>query len=129
MFLPACTQPQCLYSRARILIQVFDEIYLLIFSSITLRLKNLTSYGTCRLYRASVPVEISRASVPAEYIYISTSPMGRTSFRVSVFLYSKIIQYSPFGLFIIYRPSVPVKYFSNFTHSMGHTGFNETQYF
>jgi len=65
-----CTEPQCLYSRAIPLLPLWAVRPLQSLSACTVELYLYSPYGPYGLYRASVPVE---------YSYTSTSPMGRTA--------------------------------------------------
>ena len=83
------------------------------------------------MYRASVPVQrctliylylyspygpygLYRASVPVQYSYTSTPPMGRKActepqclYNCALYLYLHL--YSPYGPYSLYRASVPVQ--------------------
>jgi len=65
----ACTEPQCLYSRAIPLLSLWTIRPLQSLSACTVQLYLYSPYGPYGLYRASVPVQ---------YSYTSTPPMGRT---------------------------------------------------
>ena len=67
----ACTQRQCLYSTSITLLPL-------------LAIENVETVSACRvdlnLHSTYGPYRMHRASVPLEYIYTSTSPMGSTAF-------------------------------------------------
>ena len=65
----ACTEPQCLYSRAIPLLPLWAVRPVQNLSACTVELYHYSPYGPYGLYRASVPVQES---------YTSTSPMGLT---------------------------------------------------
>ena len=65
----ACTEPHCLYSTAIPLLPLWAVRPLQSLSACTVEL-DLYSYGPYGLYRASVPVQ---------YSYTSTPPVGRTA--------------------------------------------------
>src|SRR5215475_13191330 len=66
----ACTEPQCLYSRAIPLLPLWAVRPVQSLSACTVELYLYSPYGPYGLYRASVPVQ---------YSYTSTPPMGRTA--------------------------------------------------
>jgi len=66
----ACTEPQCLYSIAIPLLPVWAVRSVQSLSACTVELYLYSPYGPYGLYRASVPVQ---------YIYTSTPPVGRTA--------------------------------------------------
>jgi len=66
----ACTEPQCLYSTAITLLPLWAVRPVQSLSACTVQLYLYSSYGLYSLYRASVPVQ---------YSYTSTPPMGRTA--------------------------------------------------
>jgi hypothetical protein len=66
----ACTEPQCLYSRAIPLLPLWAARPVQNVSACTVELYLCSPYGPYGLYRASVPVQQS---------YTSTPPMGRTA--------------------------------------------------
>ena len=118
-----CTEPQCLYSTPIPLLPLWVVRSLQCLSACTVELYLYSPYEPYGLYRASVPVQ---------YSYISTPPMGRTAFRVPQCLYNTAITllplwavrpvkslsactvqlylYSPSTLNGLYRASVPVQY-------------------
>ena len=65
----ACTQPQCLYSISITLLPLWAVRLVQCLSACTVQLYLYSPYGPYGLYRASVPVQ---------YSYTSTPPMGRT---------------------------------------------------
>jgi len=118
----ACTQPQCLYSRAIPLLPLWAVRTVYNLSACTVELYLYSPYGPYGLYRASVPVQ---------YSYTSTHPMSRTACTQPQFLYSTAIPliplwavrplqslsactvqlylYSPYGPYGLYTASVPVQ--------------------
>jgi len=64
------TEPQCLYSTAITLLPLCAVQPVQSLSSCTVELYLYSPYGPYDLYRASVPVQ---------YSYTSTPPMGRTA--------------------------------------------------
>ena len=66
----ACTEPQCLYSIAIPLLPVWTVQPVQRLSACTVHLYLYSPYTPYGLYRASVPVQ---------YSYTSTPPMGRTA--------------------------------------------------
>ena len=66
----ACTEPQCLYSTAIPLLPLWIVRPVQSLSACTVELYLYSPYGPYGLYRASVPVQ---------YSYTSTPPMGRTA--------------------------------------------------
>jgi hypothetical protein len=76
----ACTEPQCLYSRAISLLPLWNVRPVQRLSACTVELYLYSHYGPYGLYRASVPVQ---------YSYTSTPPMGSTDFTEPQFLYSR----------------------------------------
>ena len=64
-----CTEPQCLYSIAIPLLPLWAVWPVQTLSTCTVQLYPYSPYGRNSLYRASVPVQ---------YSYTSTPPMGRT---------------------------------------------------
>ena len=65
-----CTEPRCLYSRAIPLLPLWAVRPVQSLSACTVELYLYSPYGPYGLYRASVPVQ---------YSYTSTPPMGRTA--------------------------------------------------
>ena len=66
----ACTEPQCLYSIAIPLLPLWAVRPVQSLSACTVQLYLYSPYRPYGLYRASVPVQ---------YSYTSTPPMGRTA--------------------------------------------------
>ena len=66
----ACREPQCLYSIAIPLLPLWAVRPVQSLSTCTVHLYLYSPYGPYSLYRASVPVQ---------YSYTSTPPMGRTA--------------------------------------------------
>ena len=66
----ACTEPQCLYGTAISLLPLWAVRPVQSLSACTVQLYLYSPYGPYGLYRASVPVQ---------YSYTSTPPMGRTA--------------------------------------------------
>ena len=66
----ACTEPQCLYSKAIPLLHLWAVRPVQNLSACTVQLYLYSPYGPYGLYRASVPVQ---------YSYTSTPPMDRTA--------------------------------------------------
>jgi len=118
----ACTESQCLYSRAIPLLPLWAVRPVQSLSVCTVELYLYSPYGTYGLYRASVSVQ---------YSYNSTPPMGRTACTEPQCLYSTAIPllplwdvrpvqslgvctvqlylYSPYGPYGLYRASVSVE--------------------
>jgi len=118
----ACTEPQCLYSTAIALLHLWAVRSVQSLSVCTAELYLYSRYGPYGLYRASVPVQ---------YSYTSTPPMGRTACTEPQCLYSRAIpllplwavqpvqslsvctvelyHYSPYGPYSLYRALVPVQ--------------------
>jgi len=118
----ACTEPQCLYSTAIPILPLWAVRPVQSLSDCTVALYIYSPYGPYGLYRASVPVQ---------YSYTSTPPMGRTACTEPQCLYSKakpplplwavrpvqslsactveLYLYSPYGPYGLYRASMPVQ--------------------
>ena len=96
----ACTEPQCLYIRAIPLLPLWTVLPVQSLSACTVHLYLYSPYGPYGLYKASVPVQ---------YIYNSTPPMGRTACTEPQCLYIRAIPLSPYGPYGLYRASVPVQ--------------------
>jgi len=118
-----CTEPQCLYSRAIPLLPLWAVRPVESLSACTIELYLYPPYGPYGLYRASVPVQ---------YSYTSTPPMGGTAFTEAQCVFSRAILllppwavrpvqrpsactvalylYSTYGPYGLYRLSVPVQY-------------------
>jgi len=119
----ACTEPQCLYSIAITLLPLCAVWPVQGLSACTVYLYVYSPYGPYSLYRASVPVQ---------YSYTSTAPIGRTACTGPQCLSSIAISllplcamqpvqsltsctvllylYSPYVPYSLYRASVPVQY-------------------
>ena len=82
----ACTEPQCLYSRAIPLPPLFAVLLVQSLSAFTVQLYLFSPYGPYGLYKASVPVQ---------YSYTSTPHMGRTACTEPQCLYSTAIPLLP----------------------------------
>jgi len=107
----ACTEPQCLYSRAKPLLPLCA-------------VRPVQSLSVCTvdlyLYSPYVPYGLYRASVPVQYIYTSTPPMGRTACTVSVPVQYSYTSTPPMGRTTC-TVSVPVQYSYTSTPPMGRT--------
>jgi len=138
---PAFTEPQCLYSTAIPLLPLW-----------TVRPLQSLSASTVELYLYPPPYGqygLHRASVPVQYSYTSTPPMGRTASTEPQCQYSRAIPllplwtvrpvqslsactvqlylYSPYGPYGLYRTSVPVQYSYTSTPPMRRTSCTEPQ--
>ena len=82
----ACTEPQCLYSTAIPLLPLWAVWLLQSLSACTVQLYLYSPYGPCGLYRASLPVQ---------YSYTCTPPMGHTACTEPQYLYSTAIPLLP----------------------------------
>jgi len=82
----ACTEPQCLYNIAIPLLPLCAVQPVQSLSACTVELYLYSPYGPYGLYRASVPVQ---------YSYTSTPPMGRTACTEPQCLYSIAIPLLP----------------------------------
>jgi hypothetical protein len=82
----ACTEPQCLYSRAIPLLPLWAVRHVQSLSACTVELY---------LYSPYVPYGTYRASVPVQYSYTSTPRMGRTACTEPQCLYSRAIPLLP----------------------------------
>ena len=78
----ACTEHQCLYSTAISLLPLWAVRSVQTLSACKVELYLYSPYGPCGLYRSSVPVQ---------YSYISTPPMGRAACTEPQYLYSTAI--------------------------------------
>jgi len=81
-----CTEPQCLYSIAIPLLPLLAVRPVQSLSACKVQLYLYSPYGSYGLYRASVPVQ---------YSYTSTPPMGLTVFTDPQCLYSTAIPLLP----------------------------------
>jgi len=79
------------------------------------------------LYSPCGPYGLYRASVPVQYGYTSTLPMGRTACTEPQWLYSTAIPLPLYGPYGLYRASVPVQYSYTSTPLMGHTACTDPQ--
>jgi len=82
----ACTEPQCLYNRAIPLLPLLSVRPVQSLISCSVELYLYSPYWPYGLYRASVPVQ---------YSYNSTSPIGRTACTQPQCLYSIAIPLLP----------------------------------
>ena len=82
----ACTEPQCLYSTAIPLFPLWAVRPVQSLNACTVELYLYSPYGPYGLYRASMPVQ---------YSYTSTPPMGRTACTEPQCLYSRAIPLLP----------------------------------
>ena len=82
----ACTDSQCLYSTAIPLLPLWAVRLLQSLSTCTVQLYLYSPYGPYGLYRASVPVQ---------YSYTSTPPMGSAACTEPQCLYSRAIPLLP----------------------------------
>jgi len=114
----ACRIPQCLHSTAIPLLSLWAVQSLQSFSACRVQLYLYSRCRSSRLYRASVPVQ---------YRYTSSPPMGRTVFTVPQSLYSTAIPLLPYRPYGLYRASVPVQYSYTSTPPMGRTASKEHQ--
>ena len=134
----ACTEPQCLYSTSKSLLPLWAVRPVQSLSACTVELYIYSPYEPYGLYRASLPVQ---------YSYTPTPPMGRTVCTELQCLYSTAITllplwavrpvqslsactvqlylYSPYGPYGLYRASVPVQYSYNSTTPLGRTACTE----
>jgi len=136
----ACTEPHCLYSTAILRLHLLAIPSVLSLNAFTVQLYLYSPYGQYSLYRASVPLQ---------YSYSSTPPMGHTARIQPQSLYStaivllpllvirplysnnaSIVQlylYSPYGPYGLYTSSVPVQYSYTSTPPVGHISCTELQ--
>ena len=115
----ACTQPQCLYSRAIPLLPLWAVRPVQSLSACTVDLYIYSPYGPYSLYSAPVPVQ---------YSYTSTPSMGRTACTESLSACTvQLYLYSPYGPYGLYRALVPVQYSYTSTPPMGRTACTEPQ--
>ena len=116
------TEPQCLYGTSIPLLPLWAVRTLQSLSACTVEINFYSPFGPYGLYRSSVPVQ---------YIYTSSPPMGCTICTEPQCLYSRTIPilplwtvrpvqslsactvelylYSPYGPYGLYRASVPVQ--------------------
>ena len=114
----ACTQLQCLYSTAISLLLPWALLTLQSLSACTVQLYLYFHYGPYGLYIASVPVQ---------YSYTSTPPMGRTACTETQCLTVQLYLYTSYGKYGLYTASMPVQYSYTPTHPMDRTACSETQ--
>ena len=81
-----CRDPQCLHSTAKTLLPLQAARFVLTLSACTVQLYLYSPYGPYGLYRTSVPVQ---------YSYTSTPPIGRTVCTDPQCLYSTAIRLFP----------------------------------
>jgi len=103
----ACTEPQCLYSRAIPLLPLWAVRPVQSLSACTVQLTSTPPMGctACTepqcLYSRAIPLlpygpyGLYRASVPVQYSYTSTPPIGRTACTEPQCLYSTAIPLLP----------------------------------
>ena len=96
----ACKEHQCLYSTAIPLLPLWAVRPVQSLSACTVQPYLYSPYGPYGLYRASVPVQ---------YSYTSTPPMGRTACTEPQCLYSIAIPLLPLWAVGLYRASVLVQ--------------------
>ena len=97
----ACTEPQCLYSRAIPLLPLWAVRPVQSLSACTVELNLYSPYWPYCLYRASVPLQYSYTWTPL----LAVRPVQSLS-ACTVQLHL----YSPYGPYSLYRASVPVQY-------------------
>jgi len=97
----ACTVPQCLYSRAITVLRLWF-------------VRTVRNLSTCTvhlyLYSPYWPYSLHRASVPVQYSYTSTPPMGRTTCTEPQYLYK--------GALYLYLYLLVYKLYSHLTSSL-----------
>ena len=96
----ACTEPQCLYSRAIPLIPLWAVRPVQSLSACTVQLYLYSPYVPYGLYRVSVPVQYSYTSTP---LWAVRPVQSLSACTIQLYLYSL---YGPYGL---YSVSVPVQ--------------------
>jgi hypothetical protein len=99
----ACTEPQCLYSRAIPLLPLWAVLPVQSLSACTVQVYLYSPIGrtACTepqcLYSTAMPLlpywtySLYKASVPVQYSYTSTPPFGRSACTVPQCLYSTAI--------------------------------------
>ena len=105
----ACTEPQCLYSRAITLLPLWAVRPLHILSSCTVQ---LYLYSPQYLYSTAIPLLPLWAVRPVQSLSACTVQLNL---------------YSPYGPYGLYRASVPVQYSFTSTPPMGRTACTEHQ--
>ena len=128
-----CTELQCLYSTAILLLPLWTVLPVQSLSACTVQLYPYSPYWPYGLYRASVPYSTAIPLLPLLavwpvhslsactvqlYLY---SPMDRMACTVQLYLYS------PYGSYGLYTASVPVQYSYTSTLPIGHTACTEPQ--
>jgi len=93
----ACTEPQCLYSTAIPLLPLWTVRPVQNLSACTVQLYLYSPYWPYSLYRASVPVQ---------YSYTSTPPIGRTACTEPQCLYKGALYIFTYLSSLWVRPSV-----------------------
>jgi hypothetical protein len=73
----ACSEPQCLYSRAIPLLSLWAVRPVQSLSACTLELYLYSPYGPYGLFRASVPVRVHFTFLPCKYINVCSSYVYR----------------------------------------------------
>jgi len=114
----ACTEPQCLYSTATLLLLLWAVGRVQNLSACIVQQYLYSPYGPYGLYRISVPVQ---------YSYTSTPLMGHTACTEPQCLYSTAITLLPVSAYGLYRASVPVQYSYKSTPPIGRTDCTELQ--
>jgi len=99
----ACTEPQCLYSRAIPLLPLWAVQPVQSFSACTIQLYLYSPFGPYGLYRASVPVQGCTLPLTLLLLWAVRPVQNISACTVQLYLYSP---YGPYGL---YRASVPVQ--------------------
>ena len=105
----ACTQPQCLYSRAITLLPAVPVQYSYTSNPLNACTVQLNLYSPQCLYSTAIPL---LPSVPVQYSYTSI-PLSACT--VQLYLYS------PCGSHGLYRATVPVQYSYTSTPPVGRT--------
>jgi hypothetical protein len=119
----ACTEPQCLYSRAiPLLLPLWAVRTVQSLSTCTVELYLYSPCGPYGLYRPPVPVELTNTSTPLMVCTACTEPQCLYSRAIpllplwavqpvhSLSVYTvELYLYSPYGPYGLYRASVPVQ--------------------
>ena len=108
----ACTEPQCLYCTPIHLLPLWAIQSVQSLSACTVQLNLYSPYGPSSLYRPSVPVQ---------YSYTSTPPMGRTACTDPQCLYITAIPLLPLSAVR------PVQYSYTSTPTIGRTACTDPQ--
>jgi hypothetical protein len=119
----AFTQPQCPYSIATPLLPLWAVLPLHTLSARTLQLYLYSPYGQYGFYTASVPIQYSYTSTPPMGLKACTQPQCPYSTAIPLLplwallpvqtLSACTVQlylYSPYGQYGLYTASVPVQY-------------------